>query len=131
MPVISNVRQPLAMPRSRTTVLRSLLEYELPIEPTLAELAAFGWDAEEPSAHLSSKHIVKVLERYLSGNLTAEQVTDWADLVECREDIGTENNGSGLAEIIFRLANPNLSEAITPSVAREILKELSAKPTAA
>jgi hypothetical protein len=119
------------MPRSRATVLRSLLAYELPIEPTLAELAAFGWDAEEPSAQLSPEHIVKVLERYLSGTLTAEQVTDWADLVECREDIGTEENEGSLNEIIFRLANPNLSEAVTHSVAREILKELRAKPTAA
>jgi hypothetical protein len=112
-------------------VLHSLLEYELPIEPTLAELAAFGWDAEEPSAYLSPKHIEKVLRRYLIGELTAEQVTDWADLVECREDIGAEENETWLNDFIFRLANPNLSEAITPGVAREILKELSAKPAAA
>jgi hypothetical protein len=73
---------------SLAQLLRALIGYELPVEPVLAALRSFGWDAPEPVVLLTREDIVRILDRYLAGKLTTEQVTDWADLVECREDIG-------------------------------------------
>jgi len=71
------------MPRDRAQTLRALIAYELPIESVLADLGTFGWDATQPFVILTREDILRVLDRYLAGDLTAEQLTGWADLVEC------------------------------------------------
>jgi hypothetical protein len=109
------------MPATRATLLRQLIEYRLPIDATIGELSTYGWDSEEPHVRLEARDIEGVLQRYLSGELSAAQVTDWADLIECREDIDSGQSESTLSSLIFRLANPNLNVEVTPSVAREML----------
>lgn len=111
--------------RSRSEVLRALIDYPLPIEPVLAELAAFEWDSAKDLAILEVADILRVLRRYLSDALTAEQVVDWADLVECREDIGFRNGEKeDLSNVIFRLANPNINGPVTPELATQIQLDL-------
>jgi hypothetical protein len=113
------------MQRDRAQLLRALIAYELPIEPVLADLRSFGWDAPEPLVLLTREDIVRVLDRYLAGELTAEQVTDWADLVECREDIGFPGGDEDvLSDAVFRLANPNLRDEVTPELGQIIRREL-------
>jgi len=103
-----------------------LVAYELPIEPVLADLRSFGWDASEPLVLLTREDIVRVLDRYLAGELTAEQVTDWADRVECREDIGFSGGDEDvLADAVFRLANPSLRDELTPELGQIIRRELT------
>jgi hypothetical protein len=51
-------------------------------------------------------------------------VTDWADLIECREDIGYAPMNEHLGEVVFRLANPNLNGPVTREVALEIRSQL-------
>ena len=114
------------MPRSRTELLRRLAEYTLPIEPVLAELREYGWDAEAPFFTITRQHLRSVLSRYLDGELTSEQVTDWADLVECREDLGYEQGfEDALQRAVFELANPNLAQPVTSEVAHALQKRLS------
>ncbi len=109
------------MPASRAILLRQLIEYRLPVDATIAELSTYGWDCEEPHVRVESQDIRCLLNRYLSGELSAAQVTDWADLIECREDIDSGPSEGVLSTLIFRLANPNLNIEVTPSVAREML----------
>jgi hypothetical protein len=75
------------MTLDRRPLLCALIAYELPIEPVLAQLSAHGWDIDEPLVTLGADDVVRVLDRYLEGQLTSQQVAEWADLVECREDI--------------------------------------------
>lgn len=100
--------------------MHTLMAYALPIEPTLATLASFGWDIEVPLVSLSTDAVAQVFERYLSGQLTSEQLTDWADLIECREDIFLPTEPVNLSEWIFRLGNPNLHGPVTPSLVAEM-----------
>ena len=108
------------MHNDRRNALRALLDYALPLDATLATLAAFGWDVTEPLVFLSTEDIEKILLRYLSGELTSEQVTDWADLVECRDDIDFLEGDERLATVIFWLANPYLNEPITQEFAKRV-----------
>lgn len=111
--------------RDRTSALRALLAYELPVEPVLAELAQYGWDAAQPFVTLTLVDVVRILDRYLGGALSSEQVTDWADLVECRDDIAyPETDHEVLSAAIFRLANPSLEGDVTIEVAEELKREL-------
>jgi len=60
------------------------------------------------------------------GQLTSEHVTDWADLVECRVDLGYERGfEDALQRALFELANPNLTEPVTPKVAEALQNRLS------
>jgi hypothetical protein len=107
-------------------LLKSLAAYTLPIEPVLAELQEYGWDAEGPLFTVTRQHVGGVLSRYLEGQLTSEQVTDWADLVECREDLGYEKGfEEDLKRTVFELANPNLTEPVSPTAAHAIRDKLS------
>ena len=113
------------MQRDRGELLRALIAYELPIEPVLADLRTFGWDAPSPFAVLTREDIVRILDRYLAGELGAAEVTDWADLVECREDIGFPGGDEDvLSDALFRLANPNLRGDVTPELGEIIRREL-------
>jgi hypothetical protein len=110
---------------SLAQLLRALIGYELPVEPVLAALRSFGWDAPEPVVLLTREDIVRILDRYLAGKLTTEQVTDWADLVECREDIGFPSGDEDvLREAVFRLANPNLRGEVTHDLGQIMRRQL-------
>ena len=114
------------MARPRTDLLRNLADYTLPIEPTLGELREYGWDATTPLFTITRQHVLGVLARYLSGELTSEQVTDWADLVECRDDLDYEHGFENqIKRAVFELANPNLTQAVTPKLANGLQKRLS------
>jgi hypothetical protein len=106
--------------------LRSLIEYRLPIEPLLAELRGFGWDSGQDLVIFESADISKLLQRYLDGHLTPEQVTDWADLIECREDIGFRVEEKEFCTMtIFRLANPNINGVVNLELAKQIQIEIA------
>jgi hypothetical protein len=113
------------MAHDRASALRSLIAYEQPLDPILVALRSHGWDASEPLAILTSADVISILERYLSGDLTAQQVADWADLVECREDIELPQMGTAsISDAVFHLANPNLRGELTPQVAERIRSAL-------
>ena len=113
------------MGRNRVQLLRALIAYELPIEPVLADLRGFGWDAPHALVVLTRDDIVRILDRYLAGELGAAEVTDWAELLECREDIAFPGDDEDfLSDALFRLANPNLRGDVTPELAQNIRREL-------
>ena len=113
------------MRRDRAQLLRALVAYELPIEPVLADLRSFGWDAPNPLVLVTREDIVRILDCYLAGELGAAEVTDWADLLECREDIGFPGGDEDvLSDALFRLANPNLRGDVTPELGQIIRREL-------
>jgi len=113
------------MRRDRAELLRALIAYELPIGPVLADLRSFGWDAPNPLVVLTREDMVRILDRYLTGELGAAEVTDWADLIECREDIGFPGGDKDvLSDALFRLANPNLRGDVTPELGQIIRREL-------
>lgn len=106
----------------RAEVLRELIAYRSDPSPLMQELASFGWDwpAEEPLAVLTRRDLLTVIERFLAGELSAAQLEDWAERLECREDLGFEPGYEGLVDdVFFRLATPCINEPLTPeSVSR-------------
>ena len=57
----------------RKSLLERLVRFELPIEDSIA--------------------ILRILERYLAGELSAQQVEYWAELLEMRDDVGSRSAG--------------------------------------
>ncbi len=96
---------------SRESILSSLIHFDASIPHLRSELGSLTWDWDSDSVvTLARRDIVAVLERFSTGEIDATTVEDWANLVECREDIGFEAGYEDLIHAaIHDLANPVLS----------------------
>ena len=110
----------------RKLLLEKLLNFDQPVQQTLAELQKFGWDSDTELVQIKPAHITNLLDGYLKGKLNATQIEEWANALECREDVGfLSENQSVIREAIFQLANPLLNEPITPDLAKSLKIQLS------
>jgi hypothetical protein len=116
----------MVAPAPRKELARKLVEYALPIEPVLSELSAYPWDCHSPLFVITPAHVTSILDRYLAGELTTEQVERWGNLVEMRDDLDA---GEGpIREIIHELANPLLTEPLSKESALR-MRHVLATPT--
>ena len=113
---------------SRTSQLKELLHFSRPVAEVVSDLSGFGWDSEAELATLEAAHISTVLNRFLSGEISAADVEDWANAIECREDIGLLP-GSPVTDALDELANPVLTRPLTRDSAAEWVAVLSGAAT--
>lgn len=110
------------MPLDRTSALLELIAYRLPLDTALEDLQCYGWDSDFNLVTLGVDEVIGVLDRYLSGVLTAEDVTRWANLVEGRDDIAlAAAHQEALGMVIFSLANPEINTSLTPAAGKAII----------
>jgi hypothetical protein len=110
----------------RRSLLERLVRFELPIEDSIAMLRAYGWDAEEELVILTPADAIRILERYLVGELKAQQVEYWAELLEMRDDVGFDDRWSAeLRRLVSILANPESTEPLTPTLAIRLRRLLA------
>jgi hypothetical protein len=113
----------------RRDAVRSLLDFEEPVRRTLARLHPFGWDSDAALVDMERRHVRSVLERYLAGVLTSDDVEEWANAVEMRDDVGHEAAARPLLkEAVDELANPTLNRRLSPTTAQEWLRRLRDQP---
>lgn len=109
----------------RKELLESLLQFERPLADLRDQLSQFEWDGPEDIVELRSVHACAVLDRFLTGSVTENQVEDWANLIEGREDIGYESREEKvLREAIHFLANPALEGKLDEHSATKWLDSL-------
>lgn len=74
-----------------------------------------GWDwSSEPLLVLTAEHFISIMDRFLSGQLSADQVEEWAENLEQREDVAFSSERKEiLDEMLFCLANPSINYEIT------------------
>ena len=109
---------------TRTCQLTELLNLSRPVADVVAALSAFDWDSDEELVTLEAAHICAVLDRFLSGDISATDVEDWANAIECRDDVGLIQP-SPVADALDELANPVLSRPLTRQSAAEWVAALS------
>lgn len=108
--------------RERKIILEELIKYTDNIKELTNELSQFPWDCSEPIIIITVKDILSIMDRYISGEIGIDTLENWANTIECREDIGFENDN--LSELIVRLANPVLYEKISIQKMKELKNEL-------
>ncbi|MEW6533774.1 MAG: hypothetical protein AB1473_23290 [Thermodesulfobacteriota bacterium] len=110
----------------RKTLLIALLRAERPVRNILSELDKFPWDSTEELVTLTPQHLVNVLSRFLTGDLSDANVGAWASAVEGREDIGFESAFQDvLKQCVFQLATPELGYSLTKEFAQEWIDRLT------
>lgn len=112
----------------RKLLVTEIVENPLPDSSVLDELEKFGWDCEHELVIITKQHIYAVLYAFAKKLLTAQQVIDWANRIEGRDDIGYECGGEDVVnEAIFWLANPYLNYPIDEKI-QERIEALFDKP---
>lgn len=105
--------------RSRKDILKDLLLLQGSIEVLEKELSQYPWDIEKPLLKINVEDFSTVLKRSLNNEIDFETLSNWANAIECRDDIEFENEE--MQEIIFELANPEINGEITKKRLSEII----------
>jgi hypothetical protein len=91
----------------RPDVPEMLVECAVPLDDSARALRKFEWDYDGPAFFVTRLHAASVAERYLKGNLSANNIELWANLPEGRDDISFESGyEKELSTFIYELANP-------------------------
>jgi len=109
---------------NRIEVLDALLNLSKPLTEISEILIQFPWDSEE-LVILDANQIKRVLEQYLSGEISESFVEDWANLIGYRDDIGLDKKESHLIkELLHVLANPYLTGRLTHNRAKFLIRDI-------
>jgi hypothetical protein len=107
----------------RDSALRKALTFSSSIDELKNSLSQLDWDEEKVTVTLQFSHVARVLARYVEKGLSTNDIEVWANLIESREDIGFDaRNETAIAEIIYELANPVLTQELTLRRADELLQ---------
>ena len=105
----------------RIEVLDCLVRFSLPISELEARVAEIPWDSPVDLIVLLPTHVIDLLRRFESRQIDATTVESWANLVECRDDIGMSD---AVRRVVFILANPLLEGPLTLAGAQELAATL-------
>lgn len=106
-------------------ILLDLVHFKNNIDTLKNMLSEIGFDSETELVSMSRDDIVKILQRSLDKNISFLELEEWANLIECREDIGFEDEKT--QEMIFKLANPYLYGRLDEKQVLSYLNELYEK----
>ena len=118
------------MAKTRQEALSALLQVAGPLRDIADELDHFPLEPEEGErVELTRSTAAAVLARYLTGDLTATAVTDWARLIEPRFDVIPDRSARPeVAGLLHELANQSIGEPLTPAFAQKWIRRLGYEP---
>ena len=106
----------------RRAILLSVLALDRPVSELQSALSTLEWDYPIALAILTYSHVRSVLERFQAGQLRADDVEGWANMIELRDDLDFADEM--VQEMIFILATPAINGALDQQLAEELLNTL-------
>lgn len=106
-------------------ILLDLVHFKNNIDTLKNMLSQIGFDSEIELVSMSRDNIVEILQRSLDKKISFLELEEWANLIECREDIGFEDEKT--QEMVFKLANPYLYGKLDEKQVLSYLNELDEK----
>ena len=103
-------------------ILLNLINFAKDMSAIKSDLSKIGFNSESELVTITKNTIANILNRVIDKEISYELLEEWANLIECREDIGYEDEI--LQEIIFELANPCLYGEIDEEKICMILDEI-------
>ncbi len=107
---------------NRKDALKALVEVEMPIAAAIARMDEFDWDSDEHLAVLAPQHLEHALSLYVGGSLSASDIEDWANALECRDELALSD--PIVSEVLFELANPLITCPLSAERADHLLSSL-------
>ena len=106
-------------------ILLDLVHFKNNIDTLRNMLSQIGFDSETELVYMSRDYMVEILQRSLDKKISFLELEEWANLIECREDIGFEDKKT--QEMVFKLANPYLYGKLDEKQVLSYLNELDEK----
>ena len=103
-------------------ILLDLVHFKNNIDTLKNMLSQIGFDSEIELVSMSRDDMVEILQRSMDKKISFLEREEWANLIECREDIDFEDEKT--QEMIFKLANPCLHEKLDEKQVLNHLNEL-------
>lgn len=101
----------------RTEALLDLIRLRRPTAEARRRLQAFPWDSDTDLVLLTPADLRRVLDGFASGHLTAEEVEEWANAIESRDDVGFDELSQDLVfDCLFELANPRIERPLIVAI---------------
>lgn len=111
---------------TRGRLLWSLVHLDADAVQSREALRAVHFDDTRVVQELSPEALVSILQRYVSGSLSLDQLHWWADAIEVREDVEYPPLYHPLmSEVIFELANPEIHLPFTKEEAQDWCERLA------
>ncbi len=74
---------------------------------------------------LTLNHVIAAIEMYLSGNISEDELSQWASILEFNEFLDYDDgDASAIAEALFVIGSPEVNGPVTPDSCRSLLAEL-------
>lgn len=90
--------------RKREAILSDIINLSGDLNDLRDEISAYPWDCETPLITIKSTDLARVLDQFVSNDLLFQKLEEWANTIECREDV--DFDPVELRDIVFELANP-------------------------
>ena len=119
------IKRNLEYQDNKASILLDLLHFKNNIDTLRNMLSQIDFDSETELVSMSRDDIVEILQRSLDKKISFLGLEEWANLIECREDIGFDDEKT--QEMIFKLANPYLYGKLDEGHVRSDIKELEEK----
>lgn len=109
----------------RFLILKDLVSFNKPVNELSNMVSQLDWDYDGQPFIVKASEIKNALKRFLAGECTTQELEDWANLLECREDLEFEEGRlEAIENVIDCLANPVLQGEITLSSCEDLLSSL-------
>lgn len=105
--------------------LKNLLSFNGSISEIRSGLKNCDWDGNE-NFPLERRDILAVIEKFLQKRITTEELVEWANLIECRENFRYEDKHEDIIkEFFYQTANPEVEGNLTTEMIRDWKEKLS------
>jgi len=106
----------------RREAVADLVQLRTSVDDAVSALRRFPWDCEDELVMLGPAELRHVLRAFLGGSLSANQLENWANAVEGRDDVSFEPRE--MIDLVTELANPLLFKPLSTETAREMLQRI-------
>ncbi|MDQ6713731.1 MAG: hypothetical protein M3Z28_11170 [Candidatus Dormibacteraeota bacterium] len=111
---------------NRREALQDLLHLRKPVTAAARLLKSFPWDSDHPLVTLTRGDARNALDRYLDGAISTEELEQWANAIEGRDDIGFESGSEELLkDFVFQISTPEITRRLGKAVATEWRERLT------
>ena len=111
----------------RSELVRTLIALDRPLDAIVDALRSFEWDYVGLPVLFQRSDLISILRRYSEGELDGATVSNWAETLECRDDVEVderERHKDAIEAGLHNLANPGIQGPLTKEYALDLLRML-------
>ena len=101
----------------REVALKHIICWDSYKSESFAAIKNYKFDSDVELVKVTSTDLLAILKRFESGEVKTNDVIDWANFIECRDDV----DYSEIENQIYILANPSLQQLSIKELAKNII----------